>query len=168
MTAAASEQRPSAGDLSLVTFLGTVTMLFAGFTSAYLIRRAGSDWVKIELPGLVWGNTSILLVSSFAIEVACRGRSLKWLRRSLILGMLFLAGQILAWQQLASSGTGLGSNPHASFFYTLTAVHGLHLIGGLGIMVGVLLRSSAWRVCANYWHFMSLVWAYVLILLLVL
>ena len=96
------------------------------------------------------------------LELACRRRRHGWLLGSLVLGLVFLAGQLVAWRQLSSDGLGLGSTPHASFFYMLSAIHGLHLLGGLGALVRVAVKDTAWRVAANYWHFMGVVWIYVL------
>jgi cytochrome c oxidase subunit III len=153
-------------DILLVAFLGTVVMLFAGFTSAFLIRRTGSDWSPIQLPGAVWFSAVVLVLSSLSTEVACRGRRRVHLMISLALGFLFLGGQLAAWNQLTTLGAGMGENAYGSFFYMLSAVHGVHLLGGLGGMIYVSLRQSGWRRCANYWHFMGVVWIYVLLLLL--
>jgi len=160
-------RRIPAAQIILVVFMGTVTMLFAGFTAAYMIRRAGSDWTHIPLPGVVWINTAILIVSSVTIEFAWRRRSQRWTALSLILGAVFLLGQIMAWRQLTSAGLGLGANAHGSFFYMLSAVHGLHLVGGVCAMIYALRKGSASRLIATYWHFMGGVWLYVLLLLAV-
>ena len=118
--------------LGVWVLLGTITMLFAAFTSAYIVRSAGGDWTPLDVPPLLWLNTLVLLASSVTMEVARRRFQAfrpiafrKWLLATAILGALFLAGQVVAWQQLAAQGIYLSSHPHSSFFYVLTGVHGV-------------------------------------------
>lgn len=172
------------GQLGLWALLATLTMLFAGFTSAYLVRRAGTDWRPISLPSIVWLNTVLLFSSSVTLEVAraslrrCRTEALKgWLLVTTLLGLAFLVGQLLAWQQLTAQGVYLPTNPHSSFFYMLTGVHGMHVLGGLSALLYALNRAwgSGWtaaepnslNLCATYWHFVDGVWLYLFFLLLV-
>jgi cytochrome c oxidase subunit 3 len=169
--------------LGLWAFLGTITMLFAGFTSAYVVRRAGADFRPFAAPALVWWNTLVLLASSAALEVArrrLRGWDLSAARGFLsatgLLGVLFTAGQLLAWRQLAAQGVYLSTNPHSSFFYVLTGLHALHLAGGLvwfGVVRG---RLSHMRITpgqdglalfATYWHYLAALWIYLALLLFV-
>jgi cytochrome c oxidase subunit III len=168
----------------LWAFLGTVTMLFIGFTSAYILRRASSDWQPLSPPPVLWLNTGLLLLSSVTLETArrrLRGWNLAGAEHAFVatgvLGALFVAGQYVGWQQLAARGVFLASNPHSSFFYVLTGVHALHLFGGLCWFVAALsrLRRMAYlpgedglRLFATYWHFLGAVWAYLLFLLFVL
>ena len=168
----------------LLAFLGTVSMLFIGFTSAYLIRRASMDWQPLRAPGILWVNSVVLLASSATLEAA-RKRLREWDLRAVMpwigvtaaLGALFLAGQVLAWRTLAAQGVFLASNPHSSFFYMLTGLHGLHLLAGLawGAAVLVQVRRMAYtpggdglRLFATYWHFLGALWLYLLVLLFVL
>ncbi len=163
--------------LGLWVLLGSLTMLFAAFTSAYLVRRTGADWVRIDVPSLLWVNTAVLIMSSLSIEWARRSfRSQKplafrrWMLATFLLGGMFLVGQFLAWRQLAQAGIFLHSNPHSSFFYVLTGVHALHILAGIGALLYVLVQSwrqrlilgesSAPGVCATYWHFVGVVWVY--------
>lgn len=168
----------------LLAFLGTVSMLFIGFTSAYLIRRASLDWRPLRAPGILWVNTAVLLASSVTLEAArkrLRGWDLRgvlpWVGATGALGVLFLLGQVVAWRTLASRGVFLATNPHHSFFYVLTGLHGLHLLGGLVWFLAVLvqLRRMAYtpgedglRLFATYWHFLGALWLYLLVLLFVL
>jgi len=149
----------------LFAFLATVVMLFAGFTSAYLIRRTGSDWERLELPPLALLNTAVLLVSSLTLEAARRGRPATWTRASLVLGVLFLAGQVQLWRALSEQGAFVTSQPQGAFLFLLSLVHGLHLLGGLGALTWVLAHGARPRLSALYWHFLALVWVYVLLLL---
>lgn len=168
--------------VGLWALLATLSMLFAGFTSAYLIRRAGSDWRPISLPTILWFNTALQVSSSITMEVAraCMRRwrmeALKgWLLATTLLGLAFIIGQLFAWQQLAAQGVYVPTSPHSSFFYMLTGVHGVHLLGGLLALVYAL--SRAWRfrwtpaesngldLCATYWHFVDGLWVYLFLLL---
>src|SRR5258708_5648738 len=128
----------------LWAFLGTVSMLFIGFTSAYILRRAPSGWQPLPAPPILWLNTLALLASSATLEIArrrLRGWDLSSCVRFVLLtgalGLVFVAGQYVGWQQLAAQGVFLASNPHSSFFYVLTGLHALHLLGGLCWFVAV-------------------------------
>jgi cytochrome c oxidase subunit 3 len=167
----------------LWAFLGTVSMLFIGFTSAYIVRRSGADWQPLPAPLLLWVNTVALLASSVSLERARRllrawdlpgARS--WLGATGVLGGLFVAGQWLAWKQLAAQGVYLASNPHSSFFYLLTGLHAVHLAGGLVWFAVLFSRLSRLRMTpgrdglrlfATYWHFLAVLWIYLLFLLFV-
>jgi cytochrome c oxidase subunit 3 len=167
----------------LMAFLGTVSMLFIGFTSAYIVRRTALDWRAIPAPRLLWWNTAALLLSSVSVEAARRRRQgldrsglLRWLAVTALLASLFVAGQIEAWRRLAALGFFLSSNPHSSFFYLLSGVHLLHLGGGLVWFALVLFRlrgtryaspagGSSLALFATYWHFLGLLWLYVVLLI---
>ena len=174
----------TSGQLGLWAFLGTVTMLFAGFTSAYLVRQTtGSDWSALPLPPVLWINTAVLLASSATLErgrmLSRRGQALPgWLLTTLLLGLVFLAGQLVAWRTLAAEGIFLPANPHASFFYVLTAVHAAHLLGGIAALTAALValrrtapspeREHRLKLCATYWHFVGGAWLYLFLVLFVL
>jgi cytochrome c oxidase subunit 3 len=157
-------------------------MLFVAFTTALLVRRTGSDWVPVDLPAVIWLNTSILVGSSGALELARmrirRGETAqfaRWLGMAGLLGILFLAGQLLAWRALVLRGVYLPSNPHAAFFYVLTALHGFHLLGGLVALAWVRRRAdrsaytprshAGFTHAAIYWHFMGAVWLFLVAVL---
>ncbi len=171
--------------LGVWVFLATVTMLFAGFTSAYLVRKAGSDWQPIPLPSILWFNTTLLLLSSVTMEIGRARRHLwredrlqGWLLATTLLGVAFLVGQFFAWRQLAAQGVYLPSNPHSSFFYILTGVHGLHLVGGVGTLIYLLAefgragaasaQDNHLKLCAIYWHFVDGLWLFLFLVLFVL
>jgi cytochrome c oxidase subunit 3 len=158
-------------------------MLFAGLTSAYIVLRGVPSWQNIELPFLLWPNTAILLLSSVAVEIskrAIRRNDVQSMKRWLIIGGLlgfgFLAGQLAAWRQLVNAGVYLPSTQQSSFFYILTGLHGLHLLGGivaLGIVLVMALRNrlSTFRyeplkLAGTYWHVMDAIWIYLFLLLL--
>ncbi|HJP02256.1 MAG TPA: cytochrome oxidase subunit III [Planctomycetota bacterium] len=165
MSVAATLSRPRASDVLFVVLLGVVVMLFAGFTAAYLIRRPAPDWTPVAIPTWSWIGTGILVTSSVTLELARRRESAGLRRVSLLLGCAFLAAQLFSWSELAQLGVGLPSTPHGAFYFMLSAVHGLHLGGGLCALAWVTLRERPLRLVAAYWHFMGLVWLYVLFLL---
>jgi cytochrome c oxidase subunit III len=167
----------------LLAFLGTVSMLFVGFTSAYILRRASADWQPLSAPPVLWLNTAALLASSVTLEIA-RRRLRGWDRAGAqlflaatgLLGLAFAAGQIVGWHQLAAMGVFLSSNPHSSFFYLLTGVHVVHLLAGLVWFAVALSRlrrmallpgEDGLRLFATYWHFLGALWVYLLWLLFV-
>src|SRR6202171_5658395 len=161
--------------IGLGVFLAVVGSLFALFISAYSMRMNMVDWRALPVPKLLWVNTGVLVLSSVALpwaHVAARRNDVDGVIVGLCAGgasaVTFLVGQLLAWQQLSVAGYFLASNPANSFFYLITAAHGLHLMGGL-VALG---RTTAnvWRgaamtqvrlsveLCAIYWHFLLLIW----------
>ena len=174
--------RANVAAMGLAFALAAIAMLFVAFTMTYLGHRQEGDWQAVPLPGILWLDTAILLASSAAVEWArwrLRSgdvRGLRWgLTAAGALGVAFLAGQLLAWRQLADEGVYLASHPHSSFFYLLTGTHGVHLLGGL-IALGAILpaawrgvysptRSTAVTLVATYWHFLTGLWMYVFAIL---
>ena len=166
--------------------LAAITMTFAAFTSALVVRQgAALDWHHLTLPNILYWNTVVLLASSVTLELARRRvavfmggpRNLdespaRWLYVTVSLGLIFVAGQYVAWLQLRSEGLYLATNPNSSFFYVLTAIHALHVLGGLvGLtyvirkLRGLVLRRSTLDTFSYYWHFMGILWVYLLLLL---
>jgi cytochrome c oxidase subunit 3 len=158
-------ERRRAAETLLLVFLGTVVMLFAGFTSAAFIRRAGTDWETLRMPALAWANVLPLVLGSVALELARRRPAAHWTRVALGAGLVFLIGQVLVWSSLAGSGAVLSSTPAGAFFCLLLAVHALHLLGGIAALGIVAARSAAPRLVAVYWHFLGALWLYVLVFL---
>jgi len=168
--------------------IGAITMSFAAYTSALIIRQsAAPDWQHFKLPPILYLNTLLLLASSGTLERARRlilkesrwrtpraSRGAAGLFLTLVLGLLFIAGQVYAWRDLAAQGLFLSTNPSSSFFYVFTALHALHLLGGvaaLGYLLGRFHASTAWPpmgaldATSLYWHFMDVLWLYLLMLL---
>jgi len=178
--------------IALWVFLAVITSLFGLFISAYFIRMGHghgamhgiSDWHAVSKPPILWFNTAILVCSSVTMQMARRavglnqrGRVRGYLYAGGAFALLFLAGQLLAWHQLRDSGYGLTSGPASSFFYVLTGVHGLHLLGGLCVWLKTVARLRTRAVelidvrlsielCTVYWHFLLLVWLVMFTLLL--
>jgi cytochrome c oxidase subunit III len=175
----------STPSIGIWVVLASITMTFAAFSSALIVREgAGNDWRHLTLPPILYLNTLLLIASSVTLEVARRrvagfaaGKIAKsvaamWLYATLALGLLFVAGQYWAWLQLRSQGLYLATDPNASFFYVLTAMHAVHVLGGLAGLGRVIfklnnltLRKRTLDATSHYWHFMDVLWLYLLLLL---
>lgn len=185
-----AENRPGRGVINvdpakvgLLSFIAVVTSLFALFLSAYMMRMKFADWSPVSEPNILWLNTVILALASAAFQLtrgaARRSQSLT-VKVGLIVGgvctILFLAGQLVAWGQLNAGGFFMAGNPANSFFYVLTALHGLHLIGGMWVWGRTTLRMMTGadaqsirlsvELCTVYWHYLLLVWIGLFALLL--
>ena len=170
--------------IGLTTFLAVATSMFALFASAYTIRMTMPDWSPLNEPLVLWVNTGFLILASIAYQwttSVALNSSIKKIKIGLIasgvFSLLFLVGQFSAWQDLIAQGMYVSTNPAIAFFYVLTAMHGLHLIGGLyvwarsmikvtqGIESNEVIRVSV-ELCTVYWHFLLLVWALLFSLLI--
>ncbi len=169
--------------IGLWVFLAVVTSLFALFISAYSMRMTAGDWEPLPEPALLWLNTAVLILTSVVMQwtvVAAKRANRDSVRTGLnaagALTFAFLAGQLAVWQQLSASGFLLVANPANAFFYLLTALHGLHLVGGLvawgrtvaRVRGGANLGEIRLHVglCAAYWHYLLLIWLVLFALLL--
>jgi len=161
--------------IGLWIFMAVVTSLFSLFISAYAMRMHVGAWCHITIPNILWVNSLVLVAASIAMQRA------RWAadhgtrngaRSALIVGgalsLAFLVGQLVAWQQVGPSVYFISGSPAIAFFYVLSAVHGLHLIGGLWVLGRTVSRFAAGaelvdlrlslQLCAVYWHFLLLVW----------
>ena len=167
--------------------IGGVVMLFTALASAYIVRSAsGNDWQPIVMPKVLWLSTAVILISSVTMEISRRAlkqqhnsRYSSWLTVTVVLGLGFVATQLIAWRQLWRQGVYMASNPHSSFFYLFTAAHGVHLLGGLVALSYLLLRTRKKRdsiegelrrigaadAASIYWHFMDGLWITLFLLL---
>lgn len=186
--------------------LAAIGMLFVALTSAYVVRH-GLDpaWKPIQMPAIVWFNTAALIASSLTLERARRALAgvrvpvlssggvtaalYGWFTLTLVLGFIFLCGQLVAWRRLSLEGLYLSTSPHSSFFYLLTGLHGLHLLGGIAAILwldliiwrdhgfpiqkglnwlgkpGLAILKRRIEATALYWHAMGALWIYLVLLL---
>lgn len=161
--------------IGLWVFIGVVTGMFSLFLVAYRMRMQLPDWQPLSEPAVLWLNTVMLILSSIALQrarTAARRGNAQGVKVGLIAGgvfaLFFLAGQLLAWQQLAELGYFAATNPAYAFFYLLTALHGLHLLGGLWVWGGTAARALRGveagevrlkvELCATYWHYLLVLW----------
>lgn len=167
---------PSKEKVGLGVFIAVASSLFALFISAYAMRMQMADWRALPIPRLLWLNTGVLLLSSVALHRANRAmadRDIESARTGLlaagVTALAFVSGQILAWRQLMDEGYWLTSNSANAFFYVLTGLHGLHLLGGMAVL-GMVIKKS-WRsrgleerqrltigLCTTYWDFLLVAW----------
>ena len=180
-------------------------VFFAVLVSAFFVRQSSihidpsdsvvSDWHPLAAPPILWINTAALLLSAFTMEMARRHlfreidimeewlglgrpavrRAAPWLLATIVFGSLFLAGQWIAWQQLAQQGFFFATNPNSHFFYLVTGTHGVHLLLGIVALVFALvamfrfkrveMRQVAVDCVAWYWHAMGLFWIFLFVLI---
>jgi cytochrome c oxidase subunit 3 len=177
--------------------VAAISMSFAAFTSSMIVRQGSSvDWLHFQLPRVLYANTLVLLASSLTLELTRRrmaaipaasenstaeakallSNGVYWLYVTAALGLIFILGQWLAWRNLAAQGLYLSTNPSSSFFYVFTALHGVHLLGGIGGLIYVLrkfkgintnssVQMNSLGAFSIYWHFMDILWVYLLLLL---
>jgi heme/copper-type cytochrome/quinol oxidase subunit 3 len=170
----ARAETTSTGKIGMWVFLATDAMGFAGLLMAYAVLRVRADqWPDPQDRLVVWqaaAMTGVLVTSSFTMTLAARaaregrdGARTLWHALTLVLGTLFLSGQVLEYVNLAGGphAMGLGADLFASTFYAVTGYHALHVVAGLVILLGVLVRRSSARsleVAALFWHFVDLAW----------
>ena len=169
--------------LGLFVFLAVVTSLFSLFISAYMMRMELGDWRPLQEPNLLWFNTASLILSSLALQwasVATKREKFNSVRNGMLIGgffaLAFMAGQLMAWQELVSAGYLARSNPANAFFYLITGLHALHLLGGLVVWSVATLKllkgaelaevGLSVELCAVYWHFLLVIWVILFSLLL--
>jgi len=165
-------------------FMATVIMLFAAWTSAYIVKRSDMGWSEIIIPGQFWINTIIILASSFTMVWAvwaARRDKLEMVKLALsvttILGIAFVIGQFQAYSEMVSLKEHFtGGNVSHSFVYVLSGAHGVHLISGVVFLLLTLRATFQYKVhsknmsklemCATYWHFLDVLWLYLFVFLL--
>jgi cytochrome c oxidase subunit III len=187
----------SASETGIWVVVAAISMSFAAFTSSMIVRQGSSaDWLHFQLPRVLYVNTVILLASSLTLELTRRrviaipatlrhssadartvlSKGIYWLYVTGALGLIFILGQFLAWRDLAGQGLYLATNPSSSFFYVFTALHGMHLLGGIaglayvlrkliGSKTGSAMHARSFGAFSIYWHFMDILWVYLLLLL---
>lgn len=174
--------------IGVLVGIASILMMFTALASALIVRsglHSSVDWHGGQMPTFVYLSTGLIVLSSLTFMRA--KASLKhseeagyklWLTVTLLLGLGFLAAQVLAWRQLVAAGVYLASNPHSSFFYVLTGLHGIHLIGGILALAYLhwyvrratgpeadLKRRALTDVVGIYWHFMDVLWVFLFLLL---
>jgi cytochrome c oxidase subunit 3 len=191
--------------MAVFSILAADLVFFAVLVSAFFVRQSAihispsdnivSDWHPLSAPPILWINTAILLLSALTIEISRRQlfheidimeewlglgrpavrRAAPWLIATIVLGIGFLAGQWIAWHQLAQQGFLFTSNPNSYFFYLVTGTHAVHLFLGLGALAFALvamfrikrveMRQIAVDCTAWYWHAMGLFWLFLFVLI---
>ena len=159
--------------VALTAFLAVATSLFSLLLSAYSLRMDLGDWIPLTEPQLLWTNTAALILASVAFQWTRNAASTAKVQRvktgMVITGVLttmFLVGQYIAWLQLFASGQYMNSNPSNAFFFLLTAIHAMHILGGMYVWARATTKvfgneidvEESIHLCTIYWHFLLLVW----------
>ena len=164
--------------------MGSIMMMFAALTSAYMVRRAGGNWLEFSVPTIFYYSTLVLILSSGALHYSYHNfkkRALALYKSALILsfilGCTFLALQYLGWVELFSIGIDLKGNPSGAFLYVITGIHAAHILGGLAALTVSIINAFTLKkfterrkinieLTLQYWHFVDILWVYLLIFLL--
>jgi cytochrome c oxidase subunit III len=178
---------PAAYRVTMWVVIAAIVMMFAALSSAYIILSIDTERRPVSMPRMFFLSTGVIVLSSWTVEKAKRSlkqgntnRYSRWIIVTLVLGLLFLAGQLLGWRELAAQGVYFAGHPHSTFFYFFTGVHGLHLLGGIGGLSYLAIRtrrkgkqgdSAAHKTSAGvmslYWHTMDGIWIWLFLLLLI-
>jgi cytochrome c oxidase subunit 3 len=163
--------------------IGSILMMFAGLTSAYIVKRNQANWTTFELPVAFWYSTAAIIVSSLTMLMALKAfkeRSMMRYRAltvaTLVLGLVFILLQVIGFKQLKDVGLALDSNVSISFLYVIVGIHAAHVLGGVIALIVMTLKAFSSKVrnyspvpvelISTYWHFVDILWIYLLIFLL--
>ena len=163
--------------------IGSLLMMFAGFTSAYIVKRNQANWQTFDLPQFFWYSTVAILLSSatiFLAEKAFKQRQMKKYRSlvsaTVLLGVLFIVFQALGFMQLWEKGVTLQANVSYSFMYVIVILHAAHVVGGLVALLVLFAKAFSTRtrtynsvpveLVSTYWHFVDILWIYLLVFLI--
>jgi cytochrome c oxidase subunit 3 len=179
------ETRMNTGPKKFVLYLFIVAsiMLFAAWTSGYIVKKGAGNWLQFSLPPIFLYNTFAIVLSSISLYWALySARKLQfrnekiglWL--TLILGVLFLVGQWYAWVYLVKGGIFFTGNPSGTFLYVISGFHGLHIVAGLIFLISAIIGSSGkypqsinlfrLEMASIFWHFLDILWIYLYVFLL--
>jgi cytochrome c oxidase subunit 3 len=164
-------------------FMVSVCMVFAAWTSAYIVRQSDGNWFVFELPSTFWITSALIVISSATMHWAYRAarkNNLEVTKVAIsitaVLGVAFLVGQFIAWGEMVERNAHFVGNPSGSFVYVISGFHGLHIIGGVIFLLIVLSAAFRYRVhstnltqiemCGTYWHFLGALWLYLFVFLL--
>ena len=163
--------------------IGSILMMFAGLTSAYVVKRNQANWVTFELPLMFWYSTAVILASSVTLYLSAKAFKEKAMSKyrslmtaTLALGVLFIALQIIGFNQLWNTGATLQSNVSYSFPYVIVGIHAVHVLGGVITLLVMSLEAFSRKsrnysaipveLISTYWHFVDFLWLYLLVFLL--
>jgi len=168
--------------LALWVAIGSIIMMFAAFTSAYVVRRAAGNWLEFKLPDIFMLNTVVILLSSITIHLAYTGfksgkeRQYKgMLIATFVLGLLFVVLQYKGWEAMDAIGATFTVNPSSSFIYVISGLHAAHVLGGITALTVALThayvlpfkptlrRKQRFELVVQYWHFVDILWIYLVV-----
>ncbi|RYE22612.1 MAG: heme-copper oxidase subunit III [Sphingobacteriales bacterium] len=163
--------------------MGSITMMFAGLTSAYIVRHAQGNWVNYKLPTVFYISTLVIILSSITMIMGVRTFKKREMAKyrifvtaTLLLGIAFMALQWTGFNQLYANNIRVDGNPSESFLFIITGLHLLHIAGGIVALLIVFFRAfrtkvktysaTGLEVMAAYWHFVDILWIYLFIFFL--
>ena len=171
---------------ALWSAMASIIMMFAALTSAFIVRKAAGNWLEFEIPAIFYLSTFVILLSSITLHTSYlsfkKGRALvyRWgLVITFLLGITFVVLQYMGWTQLYEIGVELNGNPSGSFFYLISGLHAAHILGGIAVLFVAIshafglsfkvteARLLRFELSLQYWHFVDLLWLYLLIFLLI-
>src|SRR5579871_3791436 len=164
--------------------IGSIIMMFAGFTSAYIVKRQQPGWTTFDIPRAFWYSTAVILISSITVQMALKNfkeRNIRGYRNMItvtaVLGIVFIALQVLGFQTIWKSGVTLSGSGAGQFLYVIAGLHALHVLGGVIALLVMFLKAFNTRtrnynsvpieVASTYWHFVDVLWIYLFIFFLV-
>lgn len=177
-----SQNRIHPHKLALWIGIAGMIMMFGGFTSAYVVRRAAGNWLEFKLPSIFFYNTAVILLSSLTLHLSYRGfikgneKQYKGLLiATFLLGLTFVVLQYMGWEALNAMGASFTVNPSSSFIYVISGLHAAHVLGGVAALTVALAhaymlpykrtyrRKNRFEVVLQYWHFVDALWVYLVI-----
>ena len=164
--------------------IGSIVMMFAGLTSAYIIKRNQASWTTFDLPVIFWYSTGTLLLSSLTLLMSRKAFELREMRKyrrlitgTMLLGILFVVLQIMGFREMWAAGLTLTKNSSLSFLYVLVGLHAVHVIGGVIALMVMFLKAFSVKtrnyslvpveMMNTYWHFVDFLWIYLLVFFMV-
>ena len=168
-------------NFALYAAFASIFMMFAAFTSAYIVRQSSGDWLDFAVPNIFYISTVILLISSVTIQYSYNSfkknierQYKRFLLVSLILGTLFVILQYVGWSQMFDQGIDMKRNLSGAFFYLITGAHAAHILGGVSAIIVAIIhaytlpfkvtdkRKQRFSLVVQYWHFVDVLWIYLL------
>lgn len=164
--------------------IASIIMMFAGLTSAYIVKGSMPGWVDVKMPKIFYYSTAVMLISSVVMQVALksfRERNMQQYRRTItltvLLGSAFIVMQILGFMQLYKSGIKMEGSSAGQFLYIIFGLHAIHVVGGVIALLVMFLKAFSSKirnynpvpveVAATYWHFVDLLWVYLFVFFLI-
>lgn len=166
--------------------LGSIAMMFAAITSAYVVRRGAGNWLEYQIPKVFFLSTLVLLLSSYTLHQSLsyfkseNERFYKlFLAVTLVLGFAFVILQYQGWTQLKAAGIHIQGNPSGSFFYVISGLHVVHVLGGIAALIVAMIhafglpykvtefRKNRFEMVNHYWHFVDVLWIYLLTFMII-
>lgn len=162
--------------------IGSIVMMFAGLTSAYIVKRNQANWQTFDIPVAFWYSTFLILISSLTLHLSLKSFKEREMRKyrmlmltTLMLGVLFIVTQYLGFKSFWNSGMTLQAGVSFSFLYVIVGLHAIHVIGGVIALIVMSLKAFSTKtrnysivpveLISTYWHFVDILWVYLLIFL---